>query len=166
MLDVTRLTIDPEIQPVPSEKSIRDNFVPKNADVIEAAREQAELRFGPNLQSDSATSTDAAPLDDAVPIANSPEIARKETAAEPETELNKNVASRSRLASQQFAPAGVAAMAEQELDADDAAGRLCDSSVRESEDKWLVCIANLREAGLENEADQEYQALLLKFRNE
>ncbi len=193
VLDVTRLTRDPAIEPASlilsePEVSVRDNFVPKNPDVMEVAREQAEVRLGPNQRSDD---THAAPKESiaqeykaetdrrntaaAEPSAFLDEIAEQaDVEAEPEsapqlnTAVRDDVAARARMEKRQPAPAALTMAPELAVsaDSDNLSAALCEQTARESKSTWLDCIEKLRLAGLDEEADRECADLKAEFPDE
>ncbi len=184
VLDLTRLTIDPAIdeelrdEAVPevsaAEPSIREEFAPKNPDVMEAAREQAELRFGPNQQPEApAKAVDQrATTPQHEEAAGSVEMQQLKKEAdlpapivESEATSSADAASRSRNQRLQFSQLGGATV-DLESDADSVASELCGEAIRESENDWLECIQQLRRNGLEAEADRQYAELLVKFRSQ
>ena len=116
-------------------ESVNDEFVPQDADIIQAAEDLASMRAGPNLQrpdvaSDYRDNTRAFDLPASVPAAAS-------TTLDPKMSVEE----------------------QEEADTIDA----CLPLSRKTADDWSKCIGELRESGKIEDADREYEAFVLEY---
>lgn len=116
-------------------ESVNDEFVPQDADIIQAAEDLASMRAGPNLQRpdvarDYRDNTRAFDLPASVPAAAS-------TTLDPKMSVEE----------------------QEEADTIDA----CLPLSRKTADDWSKCIGELRESGKNEDADREYEAFVLEY---
>ncbi len=134
---VLEVTEDPvsnvKNKPAAAVESLREEFIPKDSDTLNEARERARLQAGSNLQEK---------------VESAPEPSRDDTLPEASRKTAKRL------------PASAAMSLEV---AQFESATYCDPNERRSAKEWLLCIKKLRDSGYEEEADQEYEAFALQY---
>lgn len=134
VLEVTEIPVsNVENKPAAAIESLEEEFMPKDSDTLDEARERARLQAGSNLQ-DKFELAPQPSRDDALPEASRKAAKRLPASAA----MSLDVA--------QFESA-----------------TSCDSNERRSAKEWLLCIKILRDSGYEEDADREYEAFALQY---
>lgn len=144
VLEVTR---DPGIVvPVATvPESLQNEFEPKDTSALDDARNQARLRAGSNQTGDLELKRDR----DDSPALN------------PQSQPEPAAASRQAAAQSGFSPLSPSAEK-----SEPAVEQGCDDRLRETAERWLLCIKALRDAGAEELAEREYEQFVLQFPDE
>jgi len=145
VLEVTQIPDVRRDVSTPAAESLREEFEPRNADLLEDAREHAARQSGPNRED----RLDAKP--------------RREFETDPQPKTIEPYAPVSEVKS---APSPVRSFAVLDETLDSHPGNSCDAASRETAKTWRACIEGLSQSGFAEDADREYRALALEFPDE
>lgn len=192
VLEVTQIPDVRRDVSMPAAESLREEFEPRNADLLEDAREHAARQSGPNREDrlntkprkELKTEVQRKTIEPYAPVAKRPVVPQenptRQKATIAEAEAEKIIARRN--AEPEFAKkekqaplAGVApasapspmrsfAVLDETLDS--YPGNSCDAASRETAKTWRTCIEDLSQSGFAEDADREYRALALEFPDE
>lgn len=150
----------------PAPASVGDNFVPTNQDMLEEASNRAMLQTGPGPEA----VREEQPVEN-IDVSTVEQKRKIDSFAASAPTASKSVA-RERAAAlevttpQSIPVTGEAVAAPASLAAESrgpATNTPCTATIRESADGWLECILELRRAGFEEIADQEYELFAREF---
>lgn len=196
VLEVTQIPDVRRDVSMPAAESLREEFEPRNTNLLEDAREHAARQSGPNREDllntkprkELKTEVQRKTIEPYAPVAKRPVVpqenpTRQEAAiaeAEAEAEAEKIVARRN--AEPEFAkkekqtplagvapasaPSPVRSFAVLDGTVHSNPGNSCGAASRETAKTWRACIENLSQSGFTEAADREYRALALEFPGE
>ena len=158
LTEVPTTAIQTEVNPAIEQQaeSAAEDFAPQETDSLDRAESRARAQFELNrmpLREDETASADERIVE---------ELVLKDT------DLAKSEA-KSKINSFAASPPAAAPSAARKRVADlpdsnqPAAATGCDEKARRSADTWLDCIDKLRESGLTQDADREYEAFILEY---
>ncbi len=167
VLEVTQIPGEHPDVSTPAVESLHEEFEPRNADLLEDARDHAARQSGSNRED----------LFNAKPYKEPETAARQKTAptiaeadkfvvlrnnAEPEFERKEKSVAPASVASES-APSPARPFAALQGLADSSPVDSCNAASRETAKTWQACIEDLRQSGFAEDADREYRAFALEF---